>query len=49
MLTCEIPPTSGKIVFDGRVVIAGLAELRGNVKLDLFRRLDNIPGLNEPE
>jgi branched-chain amino acid transport system permease protein len=80
MLTCEISPTSGKIVFDGRditgmnvtnvcqlgltksyqvnqlftgltvrenVVIAALAELRGKFRLDLFRRLDNIPGLNE--
>jgi len=80
MLTCEIPPTSGKIVFDGRditgmsvtdvcqlgltksyqvnqlftgltvrenVVIAVLAELRGKFRLDLFRSLDNIPGLNE--
>ena len=80
MLTCEIRPTSGKIVFDGRditgmnvtkvcqlgltksyqvnqlfagltvrenVVIAALAELRGRFKLDLFRSLGNIPGLDE--
>ena len=80
MLTCEIRPTSGKIVFEGRditgmnvagvcqlgltksyqvnqlftgltvrenVVIAALAELRGKFKLDLFRSLDRIPGLNE--
>jgi branched-chain amino acid transport system permease protein len=80
MLTCEIPPTSGKIVFEGRditgmnvtgvcqlgltksyqvnqlftgltvrenVVIAALAELRGKFRLDLFRSLDHIPGLNE--
>jgi branched-chain amino acid transport system permease protein len=80
MLTCEIRPTSGKIVFDGRditgmnvtdvcqlgltksyqvnqlfsgltvrenLVIAALAELRGRFKLDLFRGLDSIPGLNE--
>ena len=80
MLTCEIQPTSGKIVFDGRDitgmnvtnvcqlgltksyqvnqlfsgltvhenhVIAALAELRGKFKLDLFRSLDSIPGLNE--
>jgi branched-chain amino acid transport system permease protein len=80
MLTCEIRPTSGKIVFDGRditgmnvtgvcqlgltksyqvnqlftgltvrenVVIAALAERRGKFKLDLFRSLDSIPGLNE--
>jgi len=80
MLTCEMQPTSGKIVFDGRditgmnvtdvcqlgltksyqvnqlftgltvrenVVIAALAERRGKFKLDLFRSLDSIPGLNE--
>lgn len=80
MLTCEVAPTSGKIVFAGRditgmnvtsvcqlgltksyqvnqlftgltvrenVVIAALAELRGKFRLDLFRSLDNIPGLNE--
>ena len=80
MLTCEIPPTSGRIVFDGRditgmnvtdvcqlgltksyqvnqlftgltvrenIVIAALAELRGKFRLDLFRSLDSIPGLNE--
>ena len=80
MLTCEIPPTSGKIMFEGRditgmgvtdvcqlgltksyqvnqlftgltvrenIVIAALAELRGKFRLDLFRSLDNIPGLNE--
>ena len=80
MLTCEIEPTSGSIVFEGRditgmritdvcqlgltksyqvnqlftgltvrenVVIAVLAELRGKFRLDLFRSLDNIPGLNE--
>jgi len=80
MLTCEIRPSSGKIVFDGRditgmnvadvcqlgltksyqvnqlftgltvrenVVIAALAELRGKFRLDLFRSLHNIPGLNE--
>jgi branched-chain amino acid transport system permease protein len=80
MLTCEVGPTSGKIVFAGRditgmnvtsvcqlgltksyqvnqlfagltvrenVVIAALAELRGKFRLDLFRSLDNIPGLNE--
>jgi branched-chain amino acid transport system permease protein len=29
------------------VVIAALAELRGKFRLDLFRSLDNIPGLNE--
>ncbi len=80
MLTCEIRPTSGNIVFDGRditgmnvtevaqlgltksyqvnqlfagltvrenVVIAALAKLRGKFRLDLFRSLDRIPGLNE--
>ena len=79
MLTCEIPPTSGKIVFEGRditgnsvtdvcqhgltksyqvnqlftgltvrenIVIAALAKLRGKFRLDLFRSLDSIPGLN---
>ena len=81
MLTCEIRPTFGKIMFDGRditgmnvtnvcqlgltksyqvnqlftgltvrdnIVIAALAELRGKFRLDLFRSLENIPGLNEP-
>src|ERR1019366_1147 len=80
MLTCEISPTSGKIVFEGRditgmnvtdvcqlgltksyqvnqlftgltvrenVVIAALAELRGKFRLDLFRSMDKILGLNE--
>jgi len=80
MLTCEIPPTSGKIVFEGRditgnsvtdvcqhgltksyqvnqlftgltvrenIVIAALAKLRGKFRLDLFRSLDSIPGLND--
>jgi branched-chain amino acid transport system permease protein len=80
MLTCEIPPTSGRIMFDGRditgmnvssvcqlgltksyqvnqlftgltvrenIAIAALAERRGKFRLDLFRSLDKIPGLNE--
>jgi branched-chain amino acid transport system permease protein len=80
MLTCEVPPTSGTIVFEGRditgkdvtevcqlgltksyqvnqlfnrltvrenVTIAALAELRGKFKLDMFRRLDTLPGLAE--
>ena len=80
MLTCEIPPTSGSIVFDGRditgmnvtdvcqlgltksyqvnqlfsgltvrdnIVISALSQLRGRFKLDMFRSLDAIPGLNE--
>jgi len=80
MLTCEIPPTSGRIVFEGNditgrsvtdvcqlgltksyqvnqlftrltvrenITIAVLAALRGKFKLDLFRRIDRIPGLTE--
>ncbi|HEX2651609.1 MAG TPA: branched-chain amino acid ABC transporter ATP-binding protein/permease [Burkholderiales bacterium] len=80
MLTCEVPPTSGQILFEGRditgmsvtdvcqlgltksyqvnqlfnrltvrenVTIAALAELRGKFRLDLFRRLERIPGLRE--
>ena len=79
MLTCEVPPTSGTIIFEGRditgtsvtnvcqlgltksyqvnqlftgltvrenIVIAALAKLRGKFRLDLFRSLDSIPGLN---
>jgi branched-chain amino acid transport system ATP-binding protein/branched-chain amino acid transport system permease protein len=80
MLTCEIEPTSGQIVFEGRditgmsvtdvcqlgltksyqvnqlftrltvrenVTIAALAERRGKFRLDMFRRVPNIPGLSE--
>jgi branched-chain amino acid transport system permease protein len=80
MLTCELPPTSGRIIFHGRditsigiakvcqlgltksyqvnqlftrltlrqnVVIAALAERRGLFKLDLLRRIDRVPGLEE--
>src|SRR5581483_9992943 len=80
MLTCEVRPTSGSIVFDGRditgmnvtdvcqlgltksyqvnqlfsgltvrdnIVISVLSQLRGKFKLDMFRSLDGIPGLNE--
>src|SRR6185437_11986046 len=80
MLTCEVPPTSGTIVFEGRditgtsvtnvcqlgltksyqvnqlftgltvrenIVIAALAKLRGRFRLDLFRSLDSVEGLNE--
>jgi branched-chain amino acid transport system permease protein len=80
MLTCEIRPTAGSILFEGRditgmsvtdvcqlgltksyqvnqlftgltvrenIVIAALAELRGKFRLDMFRRSDKIPGLNE--
>jgi branched-chain amino acid transport system permease protein len=79
MLTCEVQPTSGTIIFEGRditgtsvtnvcqlgltksyqvnqlftgltvrenIVIAALAKLRGKFRLDLFRSLDSIPGLN---
>ncbi len=79
MLTCEIEPTSGRIVFEGRditgksvtdvcqlgltksyqvnqlftrltvrenITIAALAELRGKFRLDMFRRLSKIPGLD---
>jgi branched-chain amino acid transport system permease protein len=80
MLTCEMPPSSGRIIFHGRditgigvakvcqlgltksyqvnqlftrltlrenVVIAALAERRGLFKLDLLRRIDRVPGLDE--
>jgi branched-chain amino acid transport system permease protein len=80
MLTCEVAPTSGKIVFEGlditgmnvtdvcqlgltksyqvnqlftgltvreNLTIAALSELRGKFRLDMFRRLDSIPGLSE--
>jgi branched-chain amino acid transport system permease protein len=80
MLTCEVPPTSGTIMFEGRditgmtvtdvcqlgltksyqvnqlftrltvrqnVTVAALATLRGKFRLDLFRQLAKIPGLNE--
>ncbi len=79
MLTCELPPTSGRIIFHGRditgldvstvcqlgltksyqvnqlfprltlrenIVIAALAERRGTFALDLFRRIDRVPGLD---
>jgi branched-chain amino acid transport system permease protein len=79
MLTCEMAPTSGHIIFHGRditgldvahvcqlgltksyqvnqlftrltlrqnVVIAALAERRGTFSLDLFRRIDRVPGLD---
>jgi branched-chain amino acid transport system permease protein len=75
-----VPPTSGKIVFEGRditsmgvndvcqlgltksyqinqlferltvrenLAIAALGELRGRFKLDLFRSLSGVPGLDE--
>jgi branched-chain amino acid transport system permease protein len=80
MLTCEIVPTSGQILFEGRditgktvtdacqlgltksyqinqlfnrltvrenLTIAALAELRGKFRLDLFRSLRRVTGLNE--
>lgn len=80
MLTCEVPPTSGKIVFEGRditgksvtdvcqlgltksyqinqlfdrltvrrnLTIAALGETRGKFRLDLFKSLHNVVGLDE--
>jgi branched-chain amino acid transport system permease protein len=80
MLTCEVHPTSGKIVFEGRditgmsvtdvcqlgltksyqinqlferltvrqnLTIASLGEVRGKFKLDLFRSISSVPGLDE--
>jgi branched-chain amino acid transport system permease protein len=80
MLTCEVQPTAGTILFEGRnitgmgvtevcqlgltksyqvnqlfnrltvrenVTIAALAALRGKFRLDLMRRLADIPGLEE--
>ncbi len=80
MLTCEMPPTAGRIIFRGRditgmdvakvcqlgltksyqvnqlftrltlrenVVIAALAERRGTFSLDLLRRMDRVPGLDD--
>jgi branched-chain amino acid transport system permease protein len=80
MLTCEVVPTAGTILFKGRditgmgvtevcqlgltksyqlnqlftrltvrenVTIAALAALRGKLRLDLMRRLADIPGLDD--
>jgi branched-chain amino acid transport system permease protein len=80
MLTCEVRPTAGTILFKGRditgmgmtevcqlgltksyqvnqlfnrltvrenVTIAALAALRGEFRLDLMRRLADLPGLDE--
>ena len=80
MLTCEVPPTSGQILFEGRditgmtvtdvcqlgvtksyqinqlfsrltvrenLTIAALAELRGKFRLDLFKSLKSVRGLDE--
>jgi branched-chain amino acid transport system permease protein len=79
MLTCEVPPTSGQILFEGRditgmtvtdvcqlgltksyqinqlftrltvrenLTIAALAELRGKFRLDLFKSVRSVPGLD---
>lgn len=80
MLTCEIEPTAGQIMFDGRditgmsvtdvcqlgltksyqinqlfdrltvrknLTIAALGQARGKFKLDLFRSMRSVPGLDE--
>jgi branched-chain amino acid transport system ATP-binding protein/branched-chain amino acid transport system permease protein len=80
MLTCEVPPTSGNIVFEGcditgmsvtdvcqlgltksyqvnqlftrltvreNLTISALAALRGKFRLDMLRRLQKIPGVDE--
>lgn len=80
MLTCEVPPTSGQVIFEDyditgmtvtevcqlgltksyqinqlfnrltvreNLTIAALAKLRGNFRLDLFKSLQSVPGLNE--
>jgi branched-chain amino acid transport system permease protein len=80
MLTCEVPPSAGTIVFEGQditgkgvtevcqlgltksyqvnqlftrltvrqnLIIAALADLRGRFRLDLFRSLEGIPGLQD--
>ena len=80
MLTCEVPPSSGTILFEGRditgmtvtdvcqlgltksyqvnqlfagltvrenLTIAALSALRGKFRLDLFRTIQNMPGLPE--
>ena len=80
MLTCEVPPTEGRIVFEGRditgfgvtrvcqlgltksyqvnqlfnrltvrenVTIAALAEKRGPFRLDMFRSVAGVAGLDE--
>ena len=78
MLTCEVEPTAGKIVFEGRDItdlgvadacqlgltksyqinqlferltvrqnlqISTLAEIRGKLRLDFLRSMQNVPGL----
>jgi len=80
MLTCEVPPTSGQIILEGRniagmtvtdvcqlgltksyqinqlfnrltvrqnLTVAALAALRGKFRLDLFKSLKRVPGLDE--
>jgi branched-chain amino acid transport system permease protein len=80
MLTCEVPPSAGEILFEGRditgarvtevcqlgltksyqinqlfnrltvrenLTIAALAERRGKFRLDLFRSLKSVAGLDE--
>jgi branched-chain amino acid transport system permease protein len=80
MLTCEVAPTSGKIMFEGRditgmsvtdvcqlgltksyqinqlfdrltvrqnLTIAALGETRGKFRLDLFKSIRKVPGLDE--
>jgi branched-chain amino acid transport system permease protein len=80
MLTCEVPPSSGRIMFEGRDItqlgvadacqlgltksyqinqlferltvrqnlsIAALGEIRGKFRLDLFKGLPNVAGLDE--
>jgi branched-chain amino acid transport system permease protein len=80
MLTCEVRPTAGRILFGGRditgmtvtdvcqlgltksyqinqlfnrltvrenLIIAALAELRGKFRLDLFKWVNKVPGLDE--
>src|SRR6516162_10612449 len=80
MLTCEVPPTSGGIIFEGRditgmtvtdvcqlgltksyqinqlfnrltvrenLTIAALAELRGKFRLDLFKSVRSVRGLEQ--
>ncbi|MEO9169160.1 MAG: ATP-binding cassette domain-containing protein, partial [Aestuariivirga sp.] len=80
MLTCEVQPTGGQILFNGQditghnvtkacqlgltksyqinqlftrltvrenIMISALAKLRGSFRLDLFRSLAGVPGLNE--
>jgi branched-chain amino acid transport system permease protein len=79
MLTCEVPPSSGRIMFEGRditdlgvadacqlgltksyqinqlferltvrqnLTIAALGEIRGKFRLDLFKGLPNVAGLD---